>query len=190
MKPENRVNLTTVEPVDPFGNVSLIDPDRLAELSAFRWYVRRYQSGNYVCRYVHDDGRTQNAFLHHAVFGPVPEGFEIDHRNGNPMDNRRSNLRSATKQQNNHNSAKAAGCSSPFKGVFFAKRKWCSGARCPRTGRFVGLGLFDPTPYGEIAAARIYDDFARMWFGEFARLNFPNDSTAPRSADAQSMQKH
>src|SRR5579863_7740288 len=168
MKPDNRVTLVCIGPVDPFGNVALVDAERLAELSAFDWLINRKRNGNYAERRELIDGRSQKVTLHQFVFGPVPIGFEIDHRNGNTMDDRRENLRLATTQQNAQNRIKVAGHSSRFKGVSFDKRddKWRAKAQHPLTRQLVQLGRFDLTPDGEIAAARVYDDYARMWHGE------------------------
>lgn len=192
MKSENRVTLTTSGPVDPFGNVALVDPDRLAELAAFDWFLEhgRGNRSNYGRRQERVAGKVRVIFLHQAVFGPLTDGLQIDHRNRNGMDCRQENLRLATAQQQMRNRGKQRKpSSSRFKGVCFNKSegKWHATARLSR--RQIQLGLFDPTPEGEIAAARVYDDFARMWFGEFASLNFPNDSTAPPIEYAQAMQK-
>jgi len=88
---------------------------------------------------------------------------EVDHINRNGLDNRRQNLRSATRSQNVANS-KPRG---KYKGVGWHKRsqKWY--AHIGKGGRQFHLGVFD-TPE---AAAAAYDKAALEKFGEFARLN-------------------
>ena len=89
--------------------------------------------------------------------------------NRNPLDNRRCNLREATRSQNAVNSRKKANASSRFKGVAWYKprRQWRSALVVQ--GKLIDLGFFDD----ERAAALAYDTEARKQYGDFARLNFP-----------------
>lgn len=110
--------------------------------------------------------------LHRAVMerildGPIPRGREVDHRNLNRLDNRRSNLRMATRQQNSANCSRKS--ASRFRGVTWdkARGKWAAGVKIDYVRH--NLGRFD----NEEDAARAYDAAARVAFGEFARLNFP-----------------
>ena len=50
--------------------------------------------------YVHRWNGATTTFLHHTIFGQPPEGFEVDHKNRNPLDNRKDNLRLITHRQN------------------------------------------------------------------------------------------
>jgi hypothetical protein len=100
----------------------------------------------------------------------APADRLVDHRNNDGLDNRRDNLRLATRSQNMYNKLKTKSkTSSRFIGVSFDKsrRKW--EARIYYQGRKIWLGRFD----SEIDAALAYDEAARKYHGEFARLNFP-----------------
>lgn len=108
-----------------------------------------------------------------ALFHGSWPGGQIDHRDGDPSNNRPDNLREATPEENMRNRRGWHGSSSRFKGVHWYKagEKWS--AYCYTTaGRQRHLGYFTD----EIEAARAYDAFAHREHGEFARLNFPNEA--------------
>lgn len=120
------------------------------------------------------EGKQKPIKLHRFIWGlhgnaPVPR---LDHRNGDGLDCRFQNLRSATSQQNCANSAVSKNCRSGFKGVRQGRgsQKWT--AQIGVGWRSVYLGTFTD----KIEAARAYDRAAIEHFGEFARLNFPIES--------------
>lgn len=89
-----------------------------AHLAEERWGF----DGRYVSRRV--EGR--KLYLHREVRGCKPgDGVEVDHRNGDPLDNRRSNLRSTTHAQNGQN-VPSQGGSSRHRNVYWYARhgKW------------------------------------------------------------------
>ncbi len=106
----------------------------------------------------------------HRLIMDAPKGLLVDHQNGDSLDNRRSNLRLATRSQNQYNKRKRKNTTSRFRGVYFQKdhRKWA--AYIVEAGKKIFLGYFD----SEIEAARVYDGAARKYRGEFACPNFPN----------------
>lgn len=93
--------------------------------------------------------------------------FEVDHRDGDGLNNQRHNLRIATSSQNQGNQCKTQGRTSRFKGVSWAKRhgKWVAQIQVKRRSK--NLGYFRR----EEEAAAAYDQAALRFFGEFARLN-------------------
>ena len=90
---------------------------------------------------------------------------ELDHINGIRTDNRISNLRPATRSQNNGNARKQSNNTSGLKGVSWYKRlqKWK--AQITFNGRYIWLGIFDTRE----AAHAAYCAKSRELFGEFAR---------------------
>jgi hypothetical protein len=99
----------------------------------------------------------------------APPGILVDHRNNDGLDNRRDNLRLATFSQNNINCRRnKSKSSSRFVGVTFDKRKKQWRVRISVSRKRIFLGYFD----SEIDAAKAYDQAAKKYYGEFARLNF------------------
>jgi hypothetical protein len=90
---------------------------------------------------------------------------EVDHINGNKLDNRRSNLRVCTRTQNACNLNPRPGCYSRFKGVWKNKLRWC--AFITANGKRIYLGNFKT----EEQAASAYNHAALRQHGDFARLN-------------------
>ena len=111
------------------------------------------------------DLKTDNMVFMHNQIMSFPKMY-VDHKNGNGLDNRRINLRLATRRQNSQNSRKRGNTSSKFKGVSFHKQsgKWRS--RIIINGTECFLGLFD----SEESAAQMYRSVALEVFGEFANF--------------------
>ncbi len=90
---------------------------------------------------------------------------EIDHRNGNPDDNRIANLRDASCRQNSQNRKLPRNNSSGFKGVSWHKkrRRWVATIMC--NGRARALGRFlrkeDAAAAYDTAATELFKDFKR-----------------------------
>lgn len=104
-------------------------------------------------------------------YGEDPE--IIDHINGRQGDNRISNLRSCTNAENSRNYKKITQSTSKYRGVSWVKRdqKWAARIS-DGNGMKISLGNHSC----EIQAAMAYDAMARKVHGEFATLNFPEDS--------------
>lgn len=107
--------------------------------------------------------------MYELFIGPVPEGYELDHKDRNPSNNILSNLRLTTKQGNTANREKKNNNTSGYKGVasnYRIKKPWR--AYIGYKGKHVNLGSFSTKE----EAARAYDKKAKELFGEFACLNF------------------
>ncbi len=157
------------------GMVTLVDDEDYATLSVFRWSATKRGAGLYhVCR---SEGGRQNQrtiYMHRAIMAP-PEGMLVDHADRDGLNNQRSNLRIATRTQNQQNQRRSSATkSSSYRGVTFfrSRNKWCAQIRADRgygVGvKHINLGYFDD----EESAAHRYDEAAVLYFGEFASLNF------------------
>jgi hypothetical protein len=147
----------------------LVDEEFLPLMQSRQWlvlprgYVKSMQKG--------EDGEINNELLHRAILQPKREEV-IDHKNGNPLDNRLKNLRVCTILENTRNMKKwAPKTKFQYKGVNLRKdgmlKPWV--ARIRHGGKKISLGCY----YCEYGAAKAYDRAAKELFGEFANLNFP-----------------
>ncbi len=94
-------------------------------------------------------------------------GKQIDHINGDRLDNRRHNLRFVTLQQNLANRKVFKNNKSGFKGVGFDKHSGKWRARISHNKRSISI-IYTDNP---IRAARAYNKVALELYGSFARLN-------------------
>lgn len=134
------------------------------------WEVRKSGNTHYLSPTQWDSINQGNRTALHRVILNAESKFEVDHINGNGLDNRRSNLRIATRQQNSANRVKGnfENATSAFKGIYKrGEKRWVAQITINNENRHIGS--FD----NEENAARAYDAAALEAFGEFAKLNFP-----------------
>jgi HNH endonuclease/AP2 domain len=142
----------------------------------FRWRVRKKRGNevgtiagcrirwNYWC--IHLDGRSYRAHQLAWLYMKGEWGRPlIDHRDGNPLNNRWANLRVSTGSNNAANRKRYRSNTSGYKGVSFHRRarKWT--AYITKETRRYNLGYFATAEQ----AHKAYVAAARLLFGEFAR---------------------
>jgi len=157
----------------------IIDAEDFISLCNRKWSL--WQKTQSQSRYARSNEKGKTIYMHREIMN-APKGMEIDHINGNGLDNRKSNLRVCTKAQNQQNAKKRTGKSSVFKGVCWEKdrRKWRASIKPVNKKRF-NIGRF----ISEIDAAKAYDVEALYYFGEFAKTNFKQSNIEPSNAGYQ-----
>lgn len=144
------------------GEYALVDLQDYELLSSVKWScVVPNGTHKYAVRM---DG-SKYVYMHRVIMD-AEVGTLVDHINGNTLDNRRENLRFATKSQNSINSSKIRGISR-YKGVWFRERNKPWVAEIHKDGVKYHLGSFKT----EVAAAIAYNKKAVELFGDFAVEN-------------------
>ena len=105
--------------------------------------------------------------LHRLILEITDANLHGDHIDNNSLDNRRPNLRAATRSQNAQNCSSHGDSTSKFRGVCRIKGFWHAQIYFDKKTKHLGDFVFEED------AARAYDAAARSYHGEFARLNFP-----------------
>jgi hypothetical protein len=151
------------------GRFTIVEPPDFYQLNHFHWYAEGQDVHIYAVRnIIKARGKSTTIRMHREIMN-APAGLLVDHRNNDTLDNRRANLRLATYSQNKINSRRdKSKTSSRYIGVSLVKSngKWRAYINCDR--KRIYLGRFA----SETEAAKAYDDAAKKYHGEFARLNF------------------
>lgn len=144
---------------------ALVDTPDYYRCSRYTWIQDRE---GYIITQFRKDYKNYYYRLHRYILS-APAGLSVDHISGNLLDNRRCNLRLANQQQQTRNTANHSDSLSEYKGVSWRndRKKWR--VQIMYNDKQIYLGLFN----SEIRAAQEYDLHAKLLFGQFARLNFP-----------------
>lgn len=162
------------EIVLPRGYVVTVDDEDFDLVSKFKWSAKVTKNRRVIYAYgwigpKELGGKPRKLSMHRLLMNE-PE-CDVDHIDMNGLNNCRTNLRLATQSENQGNQTKHSHNTSGRKGVWTQNK----------TGKFIAeiikdwkkeyLGAFDDVD----DAARAYDAAAVRLFGEFARLNFPDE---------------
>jgi hypothetical protein len=162
-KPDGAIEVTLAD-----GNLVMVDEADWPMLEKYTWVTRRGSRNKtlYVATRSADQPRRRYRLMHRLIMG-AQRGQLVDHRDGNGLNNRRSNLRFATPQESACNQPKPRKDNSTgFRGVRPRKcGTWQAEIRVNKHLRY--LGTFPSA----IEAAKAYNYAAIALHGEFASLN-------------------
>lgn len=154
------------------GLIAHVDDEDYEKLIQYNWIPAKRKRKIYAFASLKMGYRSGPAIYMHQLIMNPPNGFEVDHRDGNGLNNQKANLRLCSHQQNCQNAKKReAPSTSKYKGVLKSRscrfKPWR--AYIKKDNRQYSLRHHET----EEAAARAYDAKAKELFGEFACLNFP-----------------
>ncbi len=136
-----------------------------------KWYAHEVTPG-----YIYAMNGPRDVAVHRVIMN-APKGMDVDHINGDRLDNRKENLRICTRAQNCQNKKLRRDSKSGYKGVYerLETQRFKAYISDPTTAypkkRHISLGHYATAE----EAARVYDKAAKEIHGEFAYLNFPED---------------
>ena len=144
------------------GKIAVVDTCNYEKLNAVTWRADKRPKSQGV-KFV---ARSDEGLMHRIILGITDPKIEVDHWNGDTLDNRTDNLRIATRGQNSMNVGAKSHSKTKIKGV----EKTPFGtytARIRANNKRYYLGTFgSPT-----AAAQAYNAAAIQHHGEFAKIN-------------------
>lgn len=154
------------------GKFALISPQDLEKVSGHTWYALESPSTCYA--YMSErigPNKWKNRYMHAMILEGSSRTLHIDHIDGDGLNNTRENLRlvspslnGANRQRINRNNT------SGYIGVTWDKQRGFWRAQVHVHGKHIALGCF----HSAEEAARARDVGARKYFGNHARLNFPD----------------
>lgn len=148
------------------GYVTIVDAED-ADLALFNWHLQKPENESGYAR--RNPTAKTHEHLHRVILERIIgrkliESELTDHIDGNGLNNRRSNLRLATRKQNNYNKKISKNSKSGHKGVTWNKQRKKWKAQIVVNGKYFWLGYFDNPE----EAHRAYCVAAEKYFGEFA----------------------
>lgn len=148
------------------GKVAIVDAADYEWLLQWKWRTMRARIGGwYAVRSYLKEPHVKRTQCMHRLLLDAPAGLHVDHRDGDGLNNRRSNIRLATIAQNQHNRGPATRNTSGCKGVTWDKqgKKWQAQIEVNRKNIYLGRFL------DKLDAAKAYAAAAAKFHGEFAR---------------------
>jgi HNH endonuclease/AP2 domain len=146
------------------GYEAVIDAADIHLVDGCNWTASVQSNAVYAHRKDYSLEKSKKVFLHRVIMCP-PDNLHVDHVNGNGLDNRRKNLRLATRSQNLSNSVVPVTNTSGFKGVVWEKRRLKWFAQIQKNGRHIFLGYYSSAQLAHEA----YCEASAKFHGEFGR---------------------
>jgi hypothetical protein len=154
------------------GYVAVIDEADVALTQGRKWLANVAYRPDGTVRTVYayrrqiTNGRLRTVYLHRLIAG-TPQGFLTDHIDGDGLNNRRSNLRTVSPEQNSCNQRIGIANTSGRKGVHWHKASGLWHSQIKRGGVKHSLGYFDSID----AASAAYAKASAAIHGEYGRTS-------------------
>jgi hypothetical protein len=146
------------------GTITIVDNDDYEYLNQWKWYLLKSHTNYYAIR----SSRPDNKLIQlHRIVIKAKQGEIVDHINGDKLDNRKVNLRICTHAQNNQNRKISKLNKSGYNGVSWSikNKRWVAQIACEK--KKIHLGYYKDL----IEAAKVFNQAAKKYHGEFAKLN-------------------
>ena len=150
------------------GKVALVSDHRFDELNRWKWSASFYNGKWYAVRFEGPRLLQKTIRMHRQIMNVADPKIEVDHWDGDGLNNQDENLRVCTHIENSHNTSSHKDSIVGFKGVTWNKKAKKYQVQIMVDGKAIYLGLFTDST----EAARAYDNAAKEFHGPFAKLNF------------------
>ena len=142
---------------------ALVDNKDFKYLNQFRWHAHKDRTNYYAIRYISKNKRSR---MHREIVGSIEKGKEVDHADGNGLNNQRKNLRVCSHLENMRNTKLSSRNTSGIKGVswYQANNKWRADASMD--GKLIYLGSFKNIK----DANNAYKKFTKKNYKQFVRM--------------------
>jgi hypothetical protein len=154
------------------GKFAIVDDEDFEMLSTHKWHAAKHKNKNVFyarTNIITPEGKKTTCSMHRIILMINTDTSVCDHKDGNGLNNCKSNLRTCNLFQNARNRCKHKNGISTFKGVYLDKRHGRYQSSIRVNGKNISQGYFKD----QESAAIAYDNAAKKYFGDFARLNFP-----------------
>lgn len=142
---------------------AIVDDEDFVILNEYKWFAMKPRNKFYACR-ADENGKKQ--YMHRLILKVIDSKIHIDHIDGNGLNNQKANLRLCSNAQNLMNRGLNKNNQSGFKGVYFSqsKNRWIAQLKVNRQ-------KITRSARTKNEAAEKYNELAKFYFGEFAKLN-------------------
>lgn len=144
------------------GFVTLVDDEDFEELNKYKWHASYYGGKTFYAE-------THTGKMHRILLGVSDNNYQVDHIDGDGLNNCKSNLRIVTNSQNQANKFRASRKGNP-KGVTKYNNKWGAKIICNRVVYY--LGVYNT----QEEAAAAYDKKANELFGDYFRSSLDSSN--------------
>lgn len=147
------------------GKIALVDDEDFEKLNQYKWCATKYGNNFRAERRCLVNGKSKIKRMHREITN-APKHLEVDHKDGNGLNNQKINLRICTHQENGFNQTKPRKNNKlGIKGVCWHKIAEKFQAQIQVNGKGIYLGLFSVLGDADDAYRRA----EKKYFGEFAR---------------------